>query len=117
MAVKVHHYDLTIIEQYMKELSNYGTFSAQLDASFNAAGNLNDAENLIASGTLEVSDFQFGKNRKDNYVSFQKLYLSIIELSPKNHKYFFDALILEKPTFKYERYDSLDNLETMFGKS
>ena len=48
--------------------------------------------------------------------SFKKLSIDIIELSPKNRIYFYDTVLLISPFFKYERYDSLDNIQTVFGK-
>ncbi len=112
-----HKYDLNIIAQYLKALTNYGGFSANLDADIKAKGNFYDQEELSASGQLAINDFHFGKNIKDDYASFDKLVIAIIELNPKNHKYLFDSIIISHPYFKYERYDYLDNVQTMFGKN
>ncbi len=112
----VHKFDLKIIEQYLKELTNYGSFSANLDADLSASGNLKKAEILNANGIVTISDFHFGKNLNDDYARFDKLTIAIKELSPNNHKYLFDTLLLSRPYFKYERYDNSDNLETIFGR-
>ncbi len=112
----VHKFDLKFLEQYLKELINYGNFNANIEADIKAAGNLTDQENLTAKGLLEMNDFHFGKNPDDDYASFDKLVLYINELSPKNHQYLFDSLMLSHPYLKYERYDYLDNLQMMFGK-
>lgn len=112
-----HKFDLNIIGQYLKALTNYGSFSANLDADIKAKGNLNDQENLSASGQMAINEFHFGRNNKEDYASFDKLVVAIIELNPKNHKYLFDSIIISHPYFKYERYDYLDNVQTMFGKN
>jgi hypothetical protein len=117
LAAIVHKYDLNFLEQYLKSLINFGTFSASLDADIHATGNFNDQENINARGLLAINDFHFGKNPKDDYASFDKLVLKIDELSPSNHKYLFDSLSLSHPFIKYELYDYLDNLQMMFGKS
>jgi hypothetical protein len=117
IAVIVHKYDLNFLDQYLKNLVNFGTFSATLDADISATGNFNDQENLNARGLLAMNDFHFGKNTKDDYASFDKLVLKIDELSPGNHKYLFDSLSLSHPFIKYELFDYLDNLQMMFGKS
>jgi hypothetical protein len=62
-----------------------------------------------------VKDFHFGKNISEDYASFDKLVLAINKLSPKKHLYLCDSIMLKHPYFKYERYDKLDNLQTMFG--
>jgi hypothetical protein len=116
IAVVVDKFDLKPIEQYLKDLSNYGYFGAILDADITATGNLKDQEVLDAKGLIAINEFHFGKNAEDDYASFNKLVLRIDELSPNNHLYNFDSIILIHPFLKYERYDYLDNLQRMFGK-
>jgi len=115
LAVKADTFDLKIIEQYLKDMVNYGKFRAYFDANIEASGNFRDAEKLIAKGRVALNDFHFGKNEKEDFVSFKKLMVDIIELSPMKQKYLFDSIILAAPYCKYERYDSLDNIQRMFG--
>ena len=89
MLLSFNKFDLKFIEQYLKDLVNYGNFSANLDADIKATGNFNDQENLNAKGLLAINDFHFGKNPDDDYASFDKLVLEINELSPKNHNIYF----------------------------
>src|SRR6185312_12862112 len=110
-------YDMDIIEQYLKDLVNYGTFSANLDADLRATGNLKDEEVVDTKGRIAVNDFHFGKNKKEDYLSFTRFVLRIDEVNPKKHIYHLDSVALTHPYFKYENYDHLDNLETMFGKN
>lgn len=114
-AAIVEHFDLNIIGQYLKEITNYGTFSANLDADIKATGNFNDAQDITAKGFLSINEFHFGKNPKDDYASFEKLVINIKELSPIKQAYLFDTVLLSHPFFKYEQYDHLDNLQTIFG--
>jgi hypothetical protein len=116
LAAVVHQFDLKFLEQYLKDIVNYGNFSANLDADITATGNFRDRENLNAKGLLEMNDFHVGKNPDDDYASFNKLVVKIDKLSPKNHQYLFDTISLNHPFLKYERYDYLDNLQRMFGK-
>ncbi|HWY13103.1 MAG TPA: DUF748 domain-containing protein [Bacteroidia bacterium] len=116
LGIIVKKFNLQIIEQYLKDLSNYGSFRASLDADIKATGNFNKARDLEAKGQLIVSDFHFGKDPEEDYASFDKLKIGIIDLSPNNKKYIFDSLLLSKPFFKYELYDHLDNVQTIFGK-
>jgi hypothetical protein len=115
-AIFAHQFDLQIIEQYLKEMSNGASFSATLDANIKATGSFKDAENISATGKLSINDFHFGKNPQNDYASFDKLRLDIIALSPKNNIYFFDTILLSHPYFMFERYDYLDNIQTMFGE-
>ena len=117
IAILAHKFDLGLIEQYLRDLTNFGSFSANIDADVKAKGNINDEENISASGQIAVNDFHFGKSPKDDFVSFDKLVLSVIELNPKDLKYLFDSLTVSHPYIKYEIYDYLDNLQRMFGKN
>jgi uncharacterized protein involved in outer membrane biogenesis len=66
LDVVVNKFDLQFLEQYIKDMSNYGNFSANLDADVNASGNFNDKENVIAKGMLAINNFHFGKTPKDD---------------------------------------------------
>ena len=35
----------------------------------------------------------------------------------KQLKFYYDSISLTKPYFNYEKYDSLDNLQTIFGQN
>ncbi len=114
IEVAVNNYDLQIFQQYLMDLANYGSFSANLDANIKATGNIIDKENLNASGLITLNDLHFGKSAGDDYFSFSNLVLDISKLDPKGFKYSFDSIILTKPYLKYERYDHLDNIQRMF---
>lgn len=117
MDTKITKFDLNIIEQYLKDLTNYGTFSATLDADVKTSGSLDDKKDITIIGLIALNDFHFGKTRKVDYASFKKLSIGIKEVSPKKFIFYGDSLLLKEPFFRYEKYDSLDNLQTMFGKN
>jgi len=116
-AIVIHKFDLKIIDQYLKELINYGSFSANLDMDMKATGNFNDEQNVTTVGMLAINDFHLGIKPGDDYVSFEKFTMAIKEMSPRKFIYIYDSLSLLHPYVKYEMYDHLDNLQTMFGKN
>lgn len=116
LDILVNKFNLNIVGQYIKDLSNYGSFRAILDANVKSKGNFNFAENVTNSGRLQFSDFHFGKNIKEDFLAFDKLILAVKELSPSKENYKFDSISLTRPLFVYEKYDYLDNIQTMFGK-
>ena len=117
LATTVRNFDLEIIRQYLWELINYGMFSAQLDANIKATGNFKNPDSINVRGRISLKDFHLGKTTKDNYAAFDKLAVGIDQLSPMNQKFLFDSVILHHPFFKYEKFDSLNNLEMLFGKN
>ncbi len=116
-AVLINKFDLNILAQYVKDMTNYGSMRAMLDANIKTTGNFKDKDKIRATGMFAINDFHFGKNPKDDYVSFDKLIFAIKELSPRYRKYLFDSISLDHPYVKYERYDSLDNIQNIFGKN
>ena len=116
LDVLVKKFDLRIIEQYLKDLANYGSFRATLDADIKTIGNLRIPEEIDARGIIAINDFHFGKDRTEDYASFKKFVVGIQRLSPSRFKHLYDSMIMISPYFKYDQYDySLDNIQTMFG--
>ena len=116
LAIDVHQFDLNLLGQYLKSLTNYGSFAAFVDANFKSKGNFTDPEKSTSSGRITVNDFRFGKTTNEDYLAFKKLNVQIIKMNPKNRIYLYDSITLDLPYFKYERYDHLDNVQTIFGK-
>ena len=115
-GVDVQAFDLEIIRQYIWELINYGMFHAQLDAEIKATGNFRSADSISTAGRLFLTDFHLGKTNEDAYIAFKKLALVMDELSPARKKFHFDSITLHSPYVKYEVFDSLDNVQALFGK-
>jgi hypothetical protein len=109
-------FDLGLLEQYLKDLANYGHLAAILDANIEGTGNFKDQLDLDAKGFIAVSDFHFGKTKGDDFASFDKLVIDAAKINPKNFKYYIDSIMIAHPFFVYERYDELNNIEQMFGK-
>jgi hypothetical protein len=118
LVSQISRLDMTIIQQYLRDLSNFGTVRALLDAKINASGNFKEATALDARNCrIELSDFHFGKNPKEDYASFEKLLIDIEHLNPQKKIRDLDTLMLTRPAFVYEKYDKLDNIQRMFGTS
>lgn len=116
IATTIRQLDLQIIAQYLKDLTNYGTFTAFLDADLQSIGSFKDRSDVTIKGKMLISDLHFGKNPGEDYLSFERLMLAIEELSPEKRIYSCDSVSLDKPFFKYERYDHLDNIQNIFGR-
>lgn len=117
LDVIVDKFDLKVLEQYLKGYANYGTFRANMDANLKTNGCFRDAQNINIKGLLAVNGFHFGKNKVDDYLSFDKIVFDMNDVNPMKNRYFIDSMSLIHPYFKYERYDSLDNLQNMFGRN
>lgn len=117
MNANMKKYNLHVLEQYLKDLSNFGKFRANVDADFKASGNFKKAQEINTKGLFVINDLHVGKTSKDDYAALEKFTLKIEQLNPQGNKYLFDSLSLLKPYCKFELYDSLNNIEMMFGKA
>ena len=111
----VSDFDLKVLEQYIKDFSNSGNFSAFMDADVHTIGNLHSKLDMMTSGKVAFRDFHFGITLDEDYVSFRKFSMNIDSLYPSDKKYFLSSLMLDSAFLKYEKYDSLDNFSRMFG--
>ncbi len=114
--VIVRRLDLKIIEQYVKDLASFGTFTAMINADITAKGNLKDGRNVDAVGGIGIYNFHFGKSKTEDFASFDKFVIKINHLNPSRRIYMIDSISLVHPFFKYQKYDHLDNIQMMFGK-
>lgn len=117
VAAKIDKYDLAFIQDYIRDFSNYGTFRANLDGDVKAHGNINIKLAVEATGWIAVNDFHFGKRPDDDYVAFKKLQIAMVDVNPRQFSYYIDTIMVDKPYFKYERYDNADNVSALFGKN
>ena len=114
----VDSFDLKPLSQYMKELSNYGNFGGWVDAKVQIEGNMKDRLALKTRGIVIIDRFHFGPSTHEDYASFQHLVLDLIEGDPGGKKYLIDSVMIDRPYFRYERYDyNRDNYTLMFGKA
>lgn len=116
LNLNINDFDLAFMEQYIKDLANYGNFEAKLNLDIHANGGFESVLETNAKGWVALNDIHFGKNKGNDFFSMEELYIGIKEFNPKQFKYNMDSVILTKPFFVYEIYDYLDNLQRMFGK-
>ncbi len=109
-------FDVKPLSQYMRVLSNYGDFGGIVNARLDGEGNFKGKLDLKTAGLISIEQFQFGPSIYEDYGSFQRLVLDFTEANPGGKKYLIDSIMLDRPYFRYERFDSLDNLALMFGK-
>jgi uncharacterized protein involved in outer membrane biogenesis len=114
LGAVVTDFNLDVMNQYLKDIERYGSIRGFINANIKATGNLKSIQNIDGSGRIAINDFHYGKDSINDYVSYKKLTIGIIQLAPTRKKYLFDTVRLQEPYFKYEKYDQLDNLQNMF---
>jgi len=115
MNAKVKNLDMSILEQYLRDLANYASLRGRVDADIKTTGNFKDRLALHAEGLVEVKNFHVGKSRTSDILAFDKLSFCVHDLTPSRFQYYFDSIAIHHLAFVYERYDYLDNLRNMFG--
>lgn len=108
--------DLHFINQYIKDLANYGEFKAILCANLNTKGNFKNSQVLTAKGNVCLTNFHLEDHKGEDCMSIEKFEVGVTQLSPNNRKYIFDSILITKPYFKYEEYDHQNNIQAIFYK-
>ncbi len=116
LYLNIKDFDLAFMEQYIKDLANYGNFEAKLNLDVYANGGFESVLETTAKGWVALNDIHFGKTKGNDFFSMEEMYIGIKEFNPKQFRYNMDSIILTHPFFVYEMYDYLDNLQRMFGK-
>jgi len=116
LNVAIDTFDLAVVNQYLQDLTNYGSVSAMLDADIKTTGNFGSTDSISTRGNIAISNFKFKQDDKDDLASFKKLVIAIHHLSPKDMIYHYDSVILTQPFAKYQLYDYLDNVQAIFGE-
>ncbi|MBL7931140.1 MAG: DUF748 domain-containing protein [Bacteroidia bacterium] len=112
----VRRLDLTVIEQYLRDLSRNAKFKALINLDITANGNMKDGRNIDAVGGVGIYDFHIGKTDSTDIASFRKFVIKIDHLNPRKQIYEIDSMSLMNPFIRYERYDHLDNVQDLFGE-
>lgn len=115
-TASIKHFDLSLFDQYLQDLANYGHLAATIDVDIKASGSLVDQLDLDASGLIAINNFHFGEKIGKDFAAFDRMVIDIIKVNPKNYKYQFDSMMIARLFCVYERYDELNNIERMFGK-
>jgi hypothetical protein len=115
VAAVIKHFDMQLMEQYLRDLAYYASLRGKFDTDIRATGNFKDKLALHTEGYIEIDSFHLGKSPTSDIAAFNKLSFSIHDLTPRRYVYWFDSIAIHHPYFVYERYDDLDNLRNMFG--
>lgn len=115
-AALVTDFNLNVTKQYLKDLANFGYISGNFNADVKATGNFKSKEKIDGKGYFIINDFHFGEDSLNDFVSYKKLTVSFKQIAPANKIFLIDSVMLNKPVFKYEKYDYLDNIQIMFGE-
>jgi hypothetical protein len=113
---KINKYELNFLQQYLRDLATYGSFTANLDGDVQSQGNFGVKLAIKVKGWLALNDFHYGKVPGDDYLSFDRLMVSIVDVDPLAYSYYIDTIRIDRPFFKYEIYDHMDNISALFGK-
>jgi hypothetical protein len=114
VAMNLKNFNLRMFENYIRKIGGSGRLRADVIMKLNLQGNAHEPMKFKSDGRIEVDDFHFGADTATDYVSFNRFLLKIQQLDLADKKLYFDSIILDKPAFLYQIYDTLDNFRRIF---
>lgn len=90
------------------------TIQGMLNTYLQASGNTNFLDSLNIDGWLDLSELKLTSNGERDLASVDSLYCTIEELRPLMKRFLIDTLVVVKPAFSFELYESSNNLFDLF---
>jgi len=117
LSVIAKNYNLSIINQYFKDLVKKGDVSGFLDANFKSIGTFKDRMAVTNSGIIEIRDIHLGQTLQNTDATLKKLTIAIKQISPNKKIFLYDSIVLLNPYIKYIHYPHYDNIQRLFEKN
>ena len=107
---------LTLYRLYLESLQKYISSYADIGASSGVfstrmllRGNINQPEQSVLSGELELLDLYLADLNEKEFLGFEAIRMDIREIDPFNSYFYLDSLTLSKPYVYFEMKDSTNN--------
>ncbi len=82
---------------YAKQYLDIESLSGLFNADINFKGNINQPENLLVSGFLNISDFKSSDLNSKEFFSLEKLGCYVNEIDMQTMAFTFDSIVMEQP--------------------
>jgi hypothetical protein len=115
MAMVVENLDAGLFEPYLDEMAGRSHLEALLNLDIKASGNFNRPLEGRAAGKFEMKDVRFGPNPENNFFSLERFLVSFNDIDMEKKRFYFDSILIDKPSVLFARYDTLDNFRRMFS--
>jgi hypothetical protein len=100
---------------YAVNHTNLGTIKGVLNTQLEIEGNINQPENSIISGELELLDLLLADEQSVEFFSAGAIRVGLQEVDPLNGRYILNSIILSKPYIFFELKDSTNNFFEVFN--
>ncbi len=102
-------------DKYAFEYANITSVNGILNTEINLEGNIFKPEAIIASGNIDVLDFEITDNNNKKILATDKFHCIISKADPANSSIIIDTLALIKPYIYFELSDSTNNISEILN--
>lgn len=107
-GIKIYHLNLQPFQDYVAKSININTLQGMLNSNLAIAGNINEPEKSVVSGSVEVVDFMMKDKKDKEFIGARKLDCRLKTIDYQNASYIFDSVILTQP-YVYFELDTVTN--------
>lgn len=107
--VNIDRLDLTDYIEYASQYANLGSLNGLLNMYIKLSGNVNQAEESVLSGKVELVDFELTDDQNNKFLAWEKMDCQISEADAFRQRFILDSLKFTRPYILFELYDSTNN--------
>lgn len=111
--IEINGFDLAMFNQYFVKYAGKANLTGIINTNLSMQGKFKNFLEGKGSGKFELKDFHFGKDKDNDYASLERFLVEIRELDLKKSIYYFDSILVSKPSILYQMYDTLDNFRRL----
>ncbi|MCF8366280.1 MAG: DUF748 domain-containing protein, partial [Bacteroidales bacterium] len=95
---------------YLKKYIDVGSFSGLFNSKIQLAGNINQPENIIVSGLLNIADLKSTDLSDKQFLTIENLDCFVNKIDAGKMEFVFDSVILDKAYVCFDVNDSSNNI-------
>ncbi|MEN8203160.1 MAG: DUF748 domain-containing protein [Bacteroidota bacterium] len=100
---------------FLKKSVPIDSLSGLVNSNIVVKGDLDEIENSILSGDIELLGFELTDQTQDKLIGLSQLNLSFNEIDLQNRSFAFDSLTLSQPYIHFALFDSSNNFFDLLG--
>mgnify|MGYP001812898130 FL=1 len=112
--ITLNHLSLDAFTEYVAKYAKISKVDGIFNSEITIAGNINDLESSLVSGSIELLDFISEDLQSKKFLSVERLACKLKEIDVQNNSFIVDSLLIFKPYVYFELDSNTNNYFEIF---